>query len=58
MTSSVSLIENAIEACGGGYLVTVIATKLDNSGTPLDDAETTFAGYKYTITFDSYRGET
>lgn len=34
----------------------MIATKLDNTGAALDDAATTFAGYKYTITFDSHRG--
>lgn len=36
--------------------MTVIATKLDNTGAALDDAATVFAGYKYTITFDSHRG--
>lgn len=58
MTSSIAAIENAIEYCGGSYLVTVTATKLDNTGAPLDDSVTVFAGYKYTITFDSHRGAT
>lgn len=57
-SSTVSTIKSAIQNCGGNYLVTVTATKLDNTGAPLDDAATEFAGYKYTITFDSHRGAT
>lgn len=38
--------------------MTVVTTKLDNTGEALDDSATQFAGYKYTITFDSHRGTT
>jgi hypothetical protein len=57
MSSSVNDIEGAIEYCGGYYLVTVTRIKLDNTGTELTDDIVEFAGYKYTITYDSYRGD-
>jgi hypothetical protein len=56
MTSSISDIEGSIEWwCD--YLVTITRKKLDSTGTELSDAATSFAGYKYTITFDSHRGD-
>jgi hypothetical protein len=58
MTSSLFNIAYAIYYSGGYYLVTITARKLDNTGAPLDDSVTVFAGYKYTITFDSHRGAT
>lgn len=51
-------MKTAIQNCGGNYLVTVTITKLDNTGNELEEIATSFAGYKYTITFDSHRGGT
>lgn len=39
-----------------GYSVSVVRTKLDNSGTALADSASTYAGFKYAITFKSHRG--
>jgi HJR/Mrr/RecB family endonuclease len=39
-----------------GYKVSVIRTKLDNSGAELADSATAYAGFKYAITFKSHRG--
>ena len=44
-TASASTLESAIQNCGGSYLVTVVATKVDKSGATLADSETAYAGY-------------
>ncbi|CAD8161606.1 unnamed protein product [Paramecium octaurelia] len=56
-SSSAYAMKIAISNSGAPYYITVTSTKLDNTGNPLDDTATSFAGYKYTITFDSHRGQ-
>ncbi|CAD8178892.1 unnamed protein product [Paramecium pentaurelia] len=55
-SSSANAMKNAIQSSGAPYYITVISTKLDYNGNTLDDSVISFAGYKYTITFDSHRG--